>query len=152
MSEPVETESYLLMVLRYIHQNPVKAKIVNKIEDYQWSSYKEYYYDYQGQECMISNDLIKAYFKTFKDFSDYMNVKNNDQCLEYNPIIKYNDNTLRKIIKKKYNINHLDKLPINERNERIKEIYNNTNVSIRQLSRILGMGKAIIENAIKQDR
>lgn len=28
--------------MRYIHNNPVKAKIVSKASDYQWSSYKEY--------------------------------------------------------------------------------------------------------------
>ena len=30
------------MVLRYIHQNPIKAKIVNDVADYKWSSYSEY--------------------------------------------------------------------------------------------------------------
>ena len=29
LSEPVETDAYLLTVLRYIHQNPVKAKITS---------------------------------------------------------------------------------------------------------------------------
>jgi hypothetical protein len=29
-------------LLRYIHQNPVKAGIVEKMEDYKYSSYKEY--------------------------------------------------------------------------------------------------------------
>jgi len=41
MSESVETECYLLTVLRYIHQNPVKAGMVEKAEDYKWSSYKK---------------------------------------------------------------------------------------------------------------
>ena len=31
-------ERYLLGLLRYIHQNPVKAKMVSCIEDYKWSS------------------------------------------------------------------------------------------------------------------
>lgn len=34
----VNDESYLLGLLRYIHQNPVKANMVKKIEDYKWSS------------------------------------------------------------------------------------------------------------------
>ena len=40
-SIPVERESYLLECVRYIHQNPVKAKI-SSIEKYLWSSYNEY--------------------------------------------------------------------------------------------------------------
>jgi REP element-mobilizing transposase RayT len=41
-SEAVEDERYLLSVLRYIHQNPVKAGICAKPEDYRWSSYADY--------------------------------------------------------------------------------------------------------------
>ncbi len=41
-SEAVETDKYLLTVLRYIHQNPVKVDI-GSVETYRWSSYKEYF-------------------------------------------------------------------------------------------------------------
>ena len=152
MSEVVETESYLLTVLRYIHQNPVKAKMVKRAENYQWSSYKEYYLDYQGQASIISGDLIKTYFNTFESFSDYMNANNNDECLEYKLVKKYNESTLKEIIHRKYNIDKLIKLPTEERNKMIKEIYKEIDVSIRQLSRILGIGKTAIEKAVKKDR
>lgn len=36
----VETDEYFLQTSRYIHLNPVKAKMVANPEDYQWSSYK----------------------------------------------------------------------------------------------------------------
>ena len=151
MSEPVEKEGYLLIVLRYIHQNPVKAGIVNKVEDYKWSSYKEYYNDYSGQKSFISTDLTKDYFKTFKDFLNYMNANNNDECLEYKPIKRYNDNTLREIIQNEYEIENINKVSIKERNKIIEKIYNETDTSIRQLSRILEVGKTIIEKAIRKD-
>ncbi len=35
LSECINTESYLITVLRYIHQNPVKAKMVESVEEYQ---------------------------------------------------------------------------------------------------------------------
>ncbi|MEN8262151.1 MAG: transposase [Nitrospirota bacterium] len=38
----VDKESYLLELGRYIHLNPVRAGIVQKADDYRWSSYKEY--------------------------------------------------------------------------------------------------------------
>lgn len=41
-SEVVEDDKYFMTVLRYIHQNPVKAGIENDIAKYQWSSYNEY--------------------------------------------------------------------------------------------------------------
>ena len=41
-SEEVETDKYFLTVLRYIHQNPLKARITPKLNTYNWSSYNEY--------------------------------------------------------------------------------------------------------------
>ncbi len=38
-SEPIENDAYLLSVLRYIHQNPVKAGMVHDMADYPYSSY-----------------------------------------------------------------------------------------------------------------
>lgn len=40
-SENVETDGYLLTVIRYVHQNPEKAGIC-KSEEYRWSSYPAY--------------------------------------------------------------------------------------------------------------
>lgn len=41
-SEPVEDEGYYLSLVRYIHQNPLKAGMVQSIESYPYSSYVEY--------------------------------------------------------------------------------------------------------------
>lgn len=38
----VEVESYLLELVRYIHLNPVRAKMVKKPEDYPWSGHRAY--------------------------------------------------------------------------------------------------------------
>ncbi|MGV8145341.1 MAG: transposase [Alkaliphilus sp.] len=55
-SEVVENEAYLLTVLRYIHQNPVKAKIVQILSKYYWSSYNMYIDYYSGNitELMLT--------------------------------------------------------------------------------------------------
>ena len=42
-SENVETRQYFLTVTRYIHQNPVKAKIVQHVDEWKWSSCLTYY-------------------------------------------------------------------------------------------------------------
>ena len=41
-SEPVNDMAYFVTLLRYIHQNPVKAGIVNRVNDYEFSSWHEY--------------------------------------------------------------------------------------------------------------
>jgi REP element-mobilizing transposase RayT len=40
-SEPVNDMEYFTVLLRYIHQNPVKAGIVEKVKDYEFSSWGE---------------------------------------------------------------------------------------------------------------
>ena len=41
-SEPVNDMAYFTTLLRYIHQNPVKAGIVTEVKDYEYSSWGEY--------------------------------------------------------------------------------------------------------------
>ncbi len=38
----VDKNSYLLELSRYIHLNPLRARIIKRIEDYKWSSYRDY--------------------------------------------------------------------------------------------------------------
>lgn len=38
----VDKDTYLLELSRYVHLNPVRAKIVDKPKDYKWSSYRGY--------------------------------------------------------------------------------------------------------------
>lgn len=38
----IEADSYLLQLVRYIHNNPIKAGLVKRVEQYLWSSHKGY--------------------------------------------------------------------------------------------------------------
>jgi hypothetical protein len=38
----IETDAYFLEVSRYIHRNPLEAKMVVNLEEYRWSSYSSY--------------------------------------------------------------------------------------------------------------
>jgi putative transposase len=41
-AELIESSEYFLEVSRYIHRNPTQAKMVERSEDYPWSSYPSY--------------------------------------------------------------------------------------------------------------
>lgn len=56
----VDADSYFAELTRYIHLNPVKAKIVDKPEEYRWSSYNTYISD--KNEAFIDKDRIKELF------------------------------------------------------------------------------------------
>ena len=42
LSIPVEDDEYFISALRYIHNNPVKAKMIKNCADYTYSSYNDY--------------------------------------------------------------------------------------------------------------
>ncbi|MFH2138204.1 MAG: transposase [Candidatus Omnitrophota bacterium] len=52
----VEAEVYFKELTRYIHLNPVRAKIVTKPDEYRWSSYNEYV---KGKSEIIDIDKLK---------------------------------------------------------------------------------------------
>ncbi|SES81618.1 REP element-mobilizing transposase RayT [Natronincola peptidivorans] len=149
-SETIEDESYLIAVLRYIHQNPVKAKIVQRAEEYMWSSYGEYMKVYHGKPADINAELIKGYFPTKESFRTYTDEKNNEKFLEYEEIKKYTDKALQEEIERMINTALIKELAIEERNQIINSIYKDTGVSIRQLSRVLDIGRGVVEKAVKR--
>ena len=151
MSEVVETEEYLISVLRYIHQNPVKAKMVKNCTNYLWSSYNEYISVYKEGKPSIDCKLVKSYFIEKESFEEYMNANNKDEHLEYIEVKKHRDEVLKEDLKKEIKTITLKEISMVERNRMIKDIYISTGASIRQLGRVLGIGKNIIEKAIKQD-
>ncbi|EJO5346285.1 transposase [Clostridium botulinum] len=59
-SELIETDHQLLDVSRYIHLNPVKANMVDKAQDYKWSSYSMLIGE--KKEILINSHKILSYF------------------------------------------------------------------------------------------
>lgn len=56
----VEKDSYLMELSRYIHLNPVRAKIVDKPEKFKWSSYKVYI-GQRKTDWVSANWLLKIF-------------------------------------------------------------------------------------------
>jgi putative transposase len=57
-SEKVDSDDYLMTVIRYIHQNPVKAGIVKKAAEWKWSSCGGYYGKTYYPVGLLDVDLI----------------------------------------------------------------------------------------------
>ena len=142
-SEVVDTEAYFLTVLRYIHQNPVKAGITKDVKDYKWSSYIEYIDN--SKNLLVDAAFALGFFSDIKAFEKYMVEKNDDQCLEYDPKKRYTDEDLKKEIAAYKNIKNLYELDIRQRDEILKKIKYDTGASNRQLARVLNIGRGILE-------
>ena len=67
-SSVVEKEPYLWAVMRYIEQNPVRAKLVKRAEDYQWSSARAHVLDIKDN--LLSNEswFNEKEIKSYKEF------------------------------------------------------------------------------------
>ena len=60
-AEIIENDAYNLQTSRYIHLNPVKAKMVEFPIDYKWSSYGAYMGKVKSE--IIADEKILSYFK-----------------------------------------------------------------------------------------
>ena len=144
-SEPIEDEKYLLTAIRYIHQNPVKAGMVENIDEYKYSSYNEYISD---KNKLIDKDFVYEIVNK-EGFIIFNNEKNEDKCLDIDNFeFRMTDEDAKKIIKKITGCDNATELQLfgqDERNKYIKKM-KQKGLSIRQISRLTGISFAIIRN------
>ena len=57
----IESPEYLLRLSCYIHRNPLRAKMVKRLVDFPWSSYRVYAYG-KKQPAWLNTDLIFSFF------------------------------------------------------------------------------------------
>ena len=131
-------------MLRYIHQNPIKARLCGSICEYKWSSYKEYIHkngivDYEYALAIIGND----------SFEKFMFETVDGHCLEYTDSSKrMTDEELMAVIEETFKITAtmIQCEPKESRNQLLESILRMEGVSTRQLSRVSGISTNIIWN------
>lgn len=146
-SEPVEDDKYFLTVIRYIHQNPLKAGIEKNIAKYPWSSYNEYL----ENNGICNTKFALSFFadeenRAVASFRKFNNEKNNDKCLEYEETVIIDDIAATKIIIKTAKVekpNQVQDFEKEKRDKVIKEL-KNCGLSIRQIERLTGISFGII--------
>lgn len=152
-SETVEDKRYLLTVIRYIHQNPLKAGIVNHVDEWKWSSCHEYYGINNDQWNLVHYKTILKMFspditiakKLFKEFNERIN---HDQCLE--EVVtksRLTDEEARNEIKKilgEREIAQVKSLPREERDKVLRYVKAMGRIPQRQIARILGISVNLV--------
>jgi len=77
----VDTDSYLLQVMRYIHRNPISAGLIETL-NYPWSSHKAYLSVAKKWDWVNSDQILKMLSRTKslqKDvYRDFVNEPDND--------------------------------------------------------------------------
>ena len=145
-SEPVEDDSYFLTVLRYIHQNPVKAKLCKNVENYLYSSMNEYL------TCPVLTDTDFALSILHRDdFIDYHRQMNDDKCLDVEERFRLTDEDAKRLIVKIARCNsatEFQQLDTKKRNACLRKLHKE-GMSIRQISRLTGISKKVVEWNLK---
>ncbi len=141
-SEPVEDDAYLLTVVRYIHQNPLKAGLCKNIDDYKYSSYNEYI----GNPIIIDSDFCFGIINK-EQFVDFHKEDNQDNCLEIEENnFRLTDDEARQILQKVSKcktINEFQALPTLKKEKYLK-LLRSKGLSIRQISRLTGISFNIV--------
>lgn len=57
----VSAEEYLLRLSRYIHLNPLKAKLVTDLQQYRWSSFRSYIGRRQTLQTLKTDEVLKRF-------------------------------------------------------------------------------------------
>lgn len=149
-SECIEDEGYFLNVLRYIHQNPIKAGMVKSPNQYDWSSFNYYIgksdiIDYKFGLSIFSENESEAVTKFIK----FMNEESKTKHLDYEDFIKLTDEEVKQAILS-FGLNKTsDILLLNteDRDKILNKLKAINGISVRQLSRITGLSRTTITKA-----
>ena len=141
-SEPVETNQYFLTVLRYIHQNPVKAELCRDPGGYRYSSYRRYAEDKLIDSAFVFEMLSEQEFKRY-----HLEI-GEEKCLDIpeKKNERVTDEEARKIIFescKCQSVSAFQSLNPFDRDNYLK-ILRKKGLSIRQISRLTGISFNIV--------
>ena len=145
-SQPIFSEKYLFQCINYIHNNPVKAKMVNECNEYKYSSFN----DYMGGIGISNSKIIKEimgdrnfdndFLKKYDD--NYFNESISTSALYVNCVV---DRYIEKFGITKEQISGDDKLM----NELITELYKKRFVKKKDISEILNVSYWKLKNLKK---
>ena len=149
-SEPVNDMAYFTVLLRYIHQNPVKAGIVERVKDYEYSSWGEYDGSVEPvfQICDTRTVLNRI---PFQDLEELVNDPLDDdvQCLEIEKLLfsRPSDDQVWQLIKDKTGATSstaFQQLTDEIKRDILRQL-KDSGASHRQLERLTGVGRGLIQ-------
>lgn len=149
-SEPVNDMEYFIVLMRYIHQNPVKAGIVGNVRDYEYSSWGEYDGNVRSVFRICGVDAVLNRI-SFKDLDALVNEPLADDitCMDIEDPSKRrpSDDQVWAYIKEATgvaNSSAFQQLDNGVKCNILKEL-KGKNASYRQLERLTGIGRGRIQ-------
>lgn len=149
-SQDILNQTQLFHCIAYIHNNPIKAKIVHNLEDYKFSSYNEFLYD----KKIITDKSLNLIFGTTKHYKDiFFSIHKNTNDNNFIDIKDKSINDFINDFQKEYHTNIysikkdkslLKKFIIQTRKE--------TEITLNELANLLDISKSSTSNYGKLNR
>ena len=145
--------NHVHLLIRYIHQNPLKARIVEEIDDYPWSSWKEYVSDiciapFCSTKVVFSRvpkeDLTEQVSSPVEEYGQILDIDTDD-------IRPISDSDVKAFLLKSKGIANpliIQSLEKTRRNEMLISALS-FGAGIRQLSRLTGVSFGVIQKLQK---
>lgn len=154
-SETIETSQYLLGVVRYVHRNPLEAGLVERIEDWPWSSYTEY-----TAKSRLLDDQVKktvaALFGSIKGFKETHKDWDNNEYMDIAEVMKkrreirangvYQEMLTQQGLTRE-ELQNADKHIVYGIASKLIKVYGFTQ---KETSEIMGVGRGFVERAVKK--
>ena len=147
-SEPVNDIEYFVTLLRYIHQNPVKAGICVKAEEYTWSSWQEYLNDdgILPTLCYTRAVLKRITLDNLKELVGET-LDGDITDVEYTTDDRLTDDDIRQYLRGHWHLEYPTDLQKKEKTERNEILIDaiQYGAPLRQLSRLTGISYGVIQ-------
>ena len=154
-SEPVNDMAYFITLLRYIHQNPLKAGIVQNVSNYPWSSWQEYIDETPTALSLCATNVVMKRI-AIDDLRELVETPLADEVMildiDDNPRITIGDKEIRQYLIDHFQIStplEVQTLDKEERNIIILSLLD-LGAGQRQLSRITGVTYGVIYKLSKR--
>ncbi len=157
-SEPILWEAQCLVCARYIHNNPVKAGIVDAPQDYRWSSYHDYVQK-TGNPLLAKATLLELFDQdpasSLRQFVQFTETRNEDRFLDYDvpqPDVKDHLQQAEIFLRDRFNIRaeEVRSMEYHRRCTIIVKILAEIKLPQEKLGQVLGMSSDAIYRAKKK--
>jgi putative transposase len=155
-SEPIKDENYLFGTLRYIHQNPIRAGICNRVEDYPWSS--DCYYRNSSRRSFVTNHILKHISNNHEqavvEYCRMMKIPETKSFIDDNNPPMTNEQ-LSKVIKQELDshgiADPLEKLHRNVIKQLVSKFHKEYGASMQLIANELGISKSMVQRLLRKD-
>lgn len=149
----VTDEAYLYTLVHYIHNNPIKANITQKLDTYPYSSYPSFVEEAKAIAC-LQNSFVFQDFKEKKERRSFLQSTADERILT--EIKKASNLVVTSLSQKRFDEYHLKTLlhnitDIEDRNIKILKAYNE-GFSQHVIAGCLGISQPYINRIIKKMR